>query len=181
MCLVCKLFADDTQLYLSKNDKFSDVLRITNTWCTASTARFNEGKTEVLPVGSEHHRAAVARTRSLQGTRDPTNTLPQGVRIVGNGEALRVLGGWVGHNVDTAAIWETAVTKMEEAAMKWSRRNLTMIGRKLIVNFAVLSRAQYLLMTNDPPPDTVKRICKTVREVMWHNKSKSIMRIEELQ
>ncbi|KIO15582.1 hypothetical protein M407DRAFT_37081, partial [Tulasnella calospora MUT 4182] len=38
--LICKLFADDTVLYLSKDDKLGEVLKITSTWCLASGAKF---------------------------------------------------------------------------------------------------------------------------------------------
>ncbi|KIK58101.1 hypothetical protein GYMLUDRAFT_144029, partial [Collybiopsis luxurians FD-317 M1] len=50
------LFADDTVTYLSKYDKFSDLLSLLDLWCSASSAKFNVEKTEIIPVGSEEYR-----------------------------------------------------------------------------------------------------------------------------
>lgn len=58
--LVCKLFADDTALYLSHCNCWSDVMAIADIWCLASTAKFNDSKTEIVPLGPVHHCKAVS-------------------------------------------------------------------------------------------------------------------------
>jgi hypothetical protein len=54
--LIVNLFADDTTVFLSKTDKFSDLQNILDLWCTASTAKFNINKTAIIPIGTEEYR-----------------------------------------------------------------------------------------------------------------------------
>lgn len=178
--LIVKLFADDTQLYLSKKDKLEDAMVIAEKWCQASTAKFNEGKTEVLPIGTAHYRRNVVRTRSVSGNAASTDKLPNGARVVQNGEAIRILGGRVGYNLDLEEIWDPIVSKVESLALKWAGRKLTLKGRKHVVNYILLSRAQYLLMTNPPSPGVITRLERTVRRTMWNGKAKGVTTLAEL-
>jgi hypothetical protein len=61
--IIVNLYADDTTVYLSKNDKYSTLENILLTWCTASGAKFNLEKTEIIPIGPKPHRERVRRTR----------------------------------------------------------------------------------------------------------------------
>jgi hypothetical protein len=53
--LIATLFADDTLVYLSSRDDFQSLLNILEEWCTASGAKFNIEKTEIVPIGSLAH------------------------------------------------------------------------------------------------------------------------------
>ena len=50
--LKVKLFADDTTVYLSENDRWDDLQSILSRWCAVSGAKFNIEKTEIIPLGS---------------------------------------------------------------------------------------------------------------------------------
>lgn len=178
--LVCKLFADDTQVYLSSRDDFARTMQIADRWCLASTAKFNARKTEILPMGTPAYSRSVIETRTVDG-RGVGGLLPQGAKIFETGESIRILGGRVGYNVDVDEIWEPIVQKMERSADRWSRRHLTLRGRKLVASFLVLSKAQYTLMTNPPSPAVITRVEKLLRQVMWKGKSKSAVQLQELQ
>ena len=54
--LAINLFADDTVLYLSKQDSFDEVVKILDKWCEVSGAKFNKEKTEIIPIGTKAHR-----------------------------------------------------------------------------------------------------------------------------
>jgi len=54
--IIISLFADDTTVYLSEQDKMGDLKEILDTWCIASGAKFNEQKTVVVPVGTKEYR-----------------------------------------------------------------------------------------------------------------------------
>ncbi|KIO27591.1 hypothetical protein M407DRAFT_59060, partial [Tulasnella calospora MUT 4182] len=55
--LLVRLFADDTQLYLSKSVRpRGQVKEITDESCLASTTHFNQEKTEFLPLGSAEYK-----------------------------------------------------------------------------------------------------------------------------
>ena len=63
--LIISLFADNTCIFLSKNDRMDNVQSILDEWCQASEARFNIGKTEIIPIGSLNHCNQVITTRKL--------------------------------------------------------------------------------------------------------------------
>lgn len=127
--LVVRLFADDTQIYLSEYDRWPKVRAITDEWCLASTAKFNAEKTEVLPMGATSYRREVCKWKAIRPDRIRTpELLPRGARMVSDGQPLRILGGIVGHKVDEAQIWGPVVNKIETLTDKWSKRHLTMRG-----------------------------------------------------
>jgi hypothetical protein len=53
--VLINLFADDTTLYLNKNDSFDQVERILCQWCKVLGAKFNIEKTEIIPIGTIEH------------------------------------------------------------------------------------------------------------------------------
>jgi hypothetical protein len=61
--LLVTLFADNTTIYLSKNDSFNELNIILEEWCLASGAKFNIDKTELLPIGPREHRDRIIETR----------------------------------------------------------------------------------------------------------------------
>jgi hypothetical protein len=59
------LFADDTNLFLSKDNRLDYIQGILDMWCKVSEARFNIEKTEVIPIGRKTHRRTVAEMRKI--------------------------------------------------------------------------------------------------------------------
>lgn len=53
--ILINMFADDTTLYLSKNNHFDHVENILKRWCNISGAKFNIGETEIIPIGTPEH------------------------------------------------------------------------------------------------------------------------------
>ncbi|KAF5337057.1 hypothetical protein D9611_002908 [Ephemerocybe angulata] len=64
------LFADDTTVFLSANDKFSALTQILETWCKASGAKFNIEKTVVIPLGDPDTRKDILTSRKGDATPD---------------------------------------------------------------------------------------------------------------
>jgi hypothetical protein len=55
-------FADDTILFLSREDSFDYAQETLNDWCQVSGAKFNIEKTEVIPIGTREHRSRITTT-----------------------------------------------------------------------------------------------------------------------
>ena len=83
--LITTLFADDTTVYLSENDSYNELLAILQEWCCGSTAKFNEEKSELIPIGTKAHRERVIATRQLGEDQLP---IPVHVKIAKDGEAM---------------------------------------------------------------------------------------------
>lgn len=57
--LITTLFADDTTVFLSQFDKFTNLESILNKWYIASRACFNVSKAEIIPIGNPLYRKEV--------------------------------------------------------------------------------------------------------------------------
>ncbi|KAI9070085.1 hypothetical protein FKP32DRAFT_1690599 [Trametes sanguinea] len=162
--LVAKLFADDTTVFLHEEDDYGTMENETAVWCRGSRARFNDTKTEIVPIGSPSYRARVLNDRRL---RPQADLLPNGVRVVPDGTAVRLLGAWVGNKVDSAAPWGRIVDTLEDVLARWGKRNPTLHGRKLIVGMEVAGRTQFLARAQGMPAAVEKRFTKMISDFMW--------------
>ena len=88
--IIVNLFADDTTLYLSKDDGFDHVERVLKTWCKVSGAKFNIEKTEIIPIGTDNHRKEVTDSRRINP--GDTNQLDIRIKIAKDHDAVRLLG-----------------------------------------------------------------------------------------
>ena len=73
------LFADDTNLFLNKDDRLDYIQGIPDNWCRASGARFNIEKTEIILIEKELHRRTVVETRKINP--QDANPLPPKIQI----------------------------------------------------------------------------------------------------
>src|SRR5882672_8614168 len=115
--LIAKLFADDTLVYLGSNDKFSDLEELINLFCKASTARFNMEKTEALPIGLPEYRDKVLTERSLGAS---TTKIPEYVRLIKDGEPMRMLGAWVGNRITIEDKWNKIIETQRKVMDVWA-------------------------------------------------------------
>ncbi|KAJ7167391.1 hypothetical protein C8R43DRAFT_1161064, partial [Mycena crocata] len=176
--VITKLFADDTTVYLAEGDKFSDLQVILDKWCAASSAKFNVGKTEVIPIGSLEHRAQVIETRQLC----PEDiVLPDTIHIAKDGEAVRILGAQVGNNTENHTMWTPTIEKIDSALERWGRSHPTLEARRHIAQITFGSMTQYKTQVNGMPKSVEKILVKKQREFMWAGKKSSPVQREMLQ
>jgi hypothetical protein len=164
--ITLSLFADDTTVYLSKSDKYRDLKKILDLWCSVSGAKFNVGKTEAIPIGSEAHRAAVLESRALSADDETFN---QGIRIVRDGEAVQSLGSWIGNHTNDSAPWETTLEKVSADLERWNHRHLTWLGKRHVVQWIVGGRTQFLAKAQGMPKHIEKRLEKTMMNFVWND------------
>jgi hypothetical protein len=170
---VVQLFADDTTAYLSEHDSFEDLKKVLDKWCLASGARFNVTKTEVIPFSTPEFRARLIQTRQLY----PDNSqIPLDIHIAGEGEAVRILGGFVGNGVDAFGVWTPVLEKIDSDYERWARLNPTLTMKKNIDQIIAGSRSQYLAQVNVMPPAVTKHILKAQKDFVNDSKSSMIAR-----
>ena len=177
--LVIKLFADDTNLYLSKHDRLDIVQRILDTWCMASGAKFNIEKTEVIPIGSENYRRTVITTRKLNP--QDQNPLPDRIRIAKDREAIRMLGAWIGNKAEDQAPWEPIIDKVKETLKKWNKIRPTIEGKSLIIQAFVGGLTQFLTQTQGMPAHIESALQKIINCFIWDDGEKPRIALEFLQ
>ncbi|KAI0053707.1 hypothetical protein FA95DRAFT_1633182, partial [Auriscalpium vulgare] len=162
--LIINLFADDTLLYLSKEDRYTDVQPILDGWCEASGAHFNTDKTEYIPIGTEEHRTEVVTTRRLTAN---DRALPATARIAKDGTAVRYLGGYVGNDIDDTIPWGPVLDKVSKKLKQWSHFHPSLRGKKAIVQMFVGGCTQYLAKVQGMPKPVEKALVKLIRNFLW--------------
>ena len=177
--LVIKLFADDTNLYLSKHDHIDIVQRTLDKWCMVSGAKFNIEKTEIIPIGTVTHRLSVTTTRKIN--QNDQNPLPDRIRIAKDGEAVRMLGTWIGNKAEDQTPWEPVIDKVKASLKKWSKICPTIEGKGQIIQATVGGLTQFLTQTQGMPPHVVKVLNKIISDFIWDDGKGPRIALEFLQ
>ena len=112
-------------------------------------------KTEYLPVGSKVFRKQVIETRQFGG-----NKIEKGIRIIKDGEAMRTLGAWVGNETNASLQWEEVLKKQEESIKAWSKTNMSLKGKEIILKALIQSKAMFLATVNGMPKDVEEKMKK---------------------
>ena len=177
--LVIKIFADDTSLYLSNQDRFDHIQTILDDWCAISGAKFNIDKTEIIPVGSENHRQNVITRRKINPL--DNYTFPNRIRIAQEGEATRILGAWVGNNADAMTPWEPIIDKINHKLKNWDKLHPTLDGRRLIIQTVIGGHTQFLTQAQGMPDAVEKTLNKITTTFMWSENSSPRIALNTLQ
>jgi ribonuclease HI/exonuclease III len=160
-----KLFADDTNLFLHKEDRLDHIQDTLDRWCNVSGAKFNIEKTEIIPVGTPEHRKQVADSRKIN-LADET-TLPERIKIARDGDAVRILGAWIGNKTDNITPWEPILDTIRTKLKRWERAHPTLNGKRLIIQSIVGGHTQFLTKAQGMPTEIETAITKIISKFIW--------------
>ncbi|KIY53640.1 hypothetical protein FISHEDRAFT_8811, partial [Fistulina hepatica ATCC 64428] len=175
--LIVKLFADDTTVYLHREDSFGELEAILETWCKAARAKFNIKKTEIIPVGKEDYRRQVVVTRRLN---DNGEAIPANVHIAADGVAVRILGAYIGNKVDEGALWLQVAAKVEQRLDQWERLNPTIIGRKLIIQMFTGGMTQFRTKAQGMPKNVEKKFKSLIGKYIAKGSSHPLIALDQM-
>jgi len=163
------MFADDTTLFLSENNRLDTVHNILDNWCKASGAKFNIEKMEIIPIGTEEYRTTAIATQKInQLDIVPVNNQ---VHIASDGKAIRSLGAWIGNHTSATAPWEPILDLIKKDLDRWGRCKPTLYRRKIIVQAIVGGHTQFLAKAQGMPPPIETALTKIIRNFMWEDDS----------
>ena len=162
--IIVSMYADDTTVYLSKDDSYEALLEILTTWCSASGAKFNIEKTEVIPTGTKTHRQRVLATRCVNPTDPP---LPPEVRIAEDGSAVRILGAWIGNETRAITPWEPILDKVRSALQRWGKGHPTLDAKRHIVQMFAGGMTQFLTKAQGMPGPIEDALVRIIRSFVW--------------
>ena len=164
--LVVSLFADDTCVFLSDRDDPRKLRKVLATWCLASGAKFNEKKTEVVPIGTPEYRESVTTERRLYPL---ALRFEQSVKIAKDGEAVRLLGTYIGNRIDQQGPWRTVLDSVRASVELWKPKNLTMTGRTMVIQSIIGGKSQYLATVQGMPKSIELELTSIIGEFLWDN------------
>jgi len=171
--IIVSLFADDTLVYFTEHDDLHALKRIINTFCCASTAKFNLEKTEYLPIGTKNFRQKVIKTRCIGD--NPHNSIENNVTIIPDGASMRTLGARIGNDIDTRPQWYTILEKQKLVMDSWSKTHPSYKGKELLLKALIQSKALFLATVNGMPKDILTKMNSQMRNFLWDNKPKGYM------
>ncbi|KAI0345424.1 hypothetical protein BDW22DRAFT_1471023, partial [Trametopsis cervina] len=176
--IITTLFADDTTVYLSHKDKYSDLQKVLALWCKASRAKFNLEKTVVIPIGTKDYRKKVVERTA---TTDSPEPLPPTVTIAPDHSPTRILGAWIGNETDPTTPWQPVLRSLKTRLHEWEQTNPTQFGRRLITNMEVGGRTQYLSKVQGIPKSIQNELTSIIRKFMWPNQTTPPINLSTLQ
>ncbi|KIO13783.1 hypothetical protein M404DRAFT_107505, partial [Pisolithus tinctorius Marx 270] len=174
---IVSMFADNTTVYLSAMDDVNVLNDILSKWCCASGAKFNIDKTEIIPIGTQSYCLSLAESTKL----NPTSTaFPLTVRIACDGQAVCILGAWLGNKVNEPSVWSPILEKLESCLWKWNTCNPLIKGRRTIIQWTFGSMTQYLTCIQGMPRSTEDFLTKQLKHFAWDSNSKSNINFDVL-
>jgi len=174
-----KLFVDDTNLFLNKNDRLDHIQEILDQWCSVSGARFNIEKTEIIPIGTVEHRGEIVLTRKINPQDE--NPLPDKIHIAQDGDAVRVLGAWIGNKVNDITPWEPILDTVRRKLKIWEKAHPMLNGKCLIIQVIVGGHTQFLTKAQGMPEHIEKALTKIINKFLWDQDSIPRIAAEYLQ
>ena len=166
------MFADDTLVYLREEDDLKVLMVVLSLFCYVSNAWFNDKKYEALPVGAPEYRKRLCETWMLNSKQG--NCLKEEVKIVGDGEALRTLGAWVGHSIDLTRNWDAIIDQQVSIMDRWAKMNVSLKGKELVLKSLVASHAFFLATVNGILTKVIKAMHKNMSQFLWDGKQGSL-------
>jgi len=114
--VLVSLFTDDTLVYMNKKDDNKILKQTIRNFCEASTAKFNNKKSEILPIGTKEYRNNVIKTRTINKTNN--DKLDQAIRIIEDNDSLRTLDAHIGNDSETSIQWEIILKRQSRILKK---------------------------------------------------------------
>jgi len=140
-----------------------------NKWCKTSVAKFNIEKTEIIPISTTEHRQKIIECRKINDL--DTEPLIEKIHIAKDGESIRMLGAWIGNQMNNDAPWETIIDKINGNLTRWKHLHPTLNGRKLIAQAVVGGHTQFLMNAQGMPTHIETALKKIISSFMWDDDS----------
>ena len=85
-----------------------------------------------------------------------------------NADTIKILGYTYGQNIiqTQEENWEKIRKKIREDIRKWGHLQLSLIGKKILINQVMLSKIWYLAYVEKPPTDIIQNIRKDILEFL---------------
>lgn len=144
------IYADDTAVFFSSAADLHRVHQWINTYEQASGAEVNKKKSTGTAFSGDPARFSPFFPTTWTSADEP----------------VKYLGVHVGRNVDNNTQWQEALTKVTASLNLWSRRYLSLTGKRTVVNTYALSKIWYLASFTLIPKTVTKSLSRLVFNYM---------------
>ena len=101
----------------------------------------------------------------------------EGIKV---SKEVKILGVWFDNDVqakDNCRNWEAKLKSTQNVLESWSRRDLSTVGKILILKTFVLSNYIYLMQSIGMPNDIIKELNTICYKFIWKKDMKSTTRV----
>ena len=147
-------FADDTQLFLNDIESMKICFSILEIYSKASGAKININKTKGLGLGTWKEN-------------------PPDFNNIEWINSIKALGIYFGHNINYNEIMQKCLDKCKKKLEKWKKRDLTLQGKRVLINSYILSDVGYIMEMY--PNHVTQNFIQSLKEMccnfLWKGKS----------
>ncbi len=124
----------------------------------------NYDKTEILPIGKvQNNPSKILQEKHMKWTREPILTL--GIKISNNPKEILEIN------------YGPILTKIENIIKIWRQRDLTILGKTIVIKSFLISQFIYMLSVLPSPSDKLMKQATTmIYQFLWGNKPERIKR-----
>ena len=151
-------YVDDTQFFSSTEESIVETFKTANKFEKASGAKINKTKTVGLYLGAWR------------------NKIPLFKEITWTKTNVKTLGINHGYEVDENEIWMEKVNKIKSCIQIWKSRNLSYVGKVLIIKTLLASQIGFLADIKPVPNNVIKLIESLMWNFLWNNKQPLVYR-----
>ena len=159
-CIKISQLADDTTLFLGSKDEISLAMNEIEIFGSFSGLILNRNKTEGIWVGKLKH--CKDNIEGIKWTEEP----------------VKVLGIYFGHDKKYCEKlnWEKKITEMKKKFEQWGKRNLSILGKILIIKALIIPMFTFLASSVIAPKEYIKEIESFCFKFIWKGKQDKVKR-----
>ena len=152
--------ADDTTLYFNSKNDISVAMNEIEIFGNFSGLMINKNKTEGLLIGKLKH--SKDNEENIKWTNKP----------------IKTLGIYYGHDyIECEKLnWEKKIEKMNSLFLSWSKRNLSILGKVLIIKALIISIFTFMVSSCVIPEKYKKEIESKCFKFIWNGKPDKVKR-----
>ena len=152
--------ADDTTLYFNSKNDISVAMNEIEIFGNFSGLMINRNKTEGLWIGKLKH--SKDKVENIKWTNKP----------------IKTLGIYYGHDyIECEKLnWEKKIEKMNSLFLSWSKRNLSILGKVLIIKALIIPIFTFIVSSCVIPEKYKKEIESKCFKFIWNGKPDKVKR-----
>ena len=151
-------YVDESQFFVTTEDSILECFKVLDSFEKSSGAKVNKAKTYGLYTGPWR------------------NKTPEFTAIKWTKNNVKTLGIHHGYNIDEDAIWLEKINKMKKCIKVWKSRNLTLVGKVLVIKTLLLSQIGFLTESLIIPEKFFKEIDSLLWSFLWTSKQPLVSR-----
>jgi len=130
-------------------------------------------------MGKSAHRSMVVETRKINP--QDRNPLPQRIRIARDGEAVRILGTWIGNKANDQTSWEPILDVIKSKLDLWERAHLILNRKCNVIQAIIGGHTQFLAKAQGMPPHIENMLTDIISKFIWDHGTKPRIAMATLQ